>query len=75
MRDLDNREARNILKIKMDEIVNDLLEVLRGKVILLRALNFLSPRFISFIAPVKGKGSINPFFKLLDSPGKSVKML
>jgi hypothetical protein len=40
----------------------------------LKALNFFSSRSFSFIIFAKGKGSINPFFRLLNSPGKSVEM-
>jgi hypothetical protein len=46
-----------------------------GKVVLLEVLNSFSPRFIFFIVPVKREGSIDPFFGLLDSPDKNVKML
>jgi hypothetical protein len=35
--------------------------------LILKALNFFSPRFFSFTVFIKGKGFINPFFRLLDS--------
>jgi hypothetical protein len=38
------------------------------------ALNSFSSRSVSFIVPVEGKRSINSFFKLLDSSGKSIEM-
>jgi hypothetical protein len=71
---LGDREARNIFKIKIDEIVSDLPEILREKVVLLKVLNSFSFRSISFIAPVKGEGFINLFFRFLDSSGKSAEM-
>jgi len=64
MRELEDREDQNIFNLEMDEMVNDLPEVLQKEVILLRALNSLSPRSFSFI---------NPAF--LGSLGRSVKVL
>jgi hypothetical protein len=46
-----------------------------GQLPILKTLNSFSPRSSSFTILVKGKGSINPFLKLLDSPGKSAEML
>jgi hypothetical protein len=74
MRDLDNREARNIFKIKIDEIISDLPEVLRGEVILLKALNSFSSRFSSFTVLAEGEGFINPFFRLLDFSDRSAEV-
>jgi hypothetical protein len=74
IRDLGDREARNIFKIKMDEMVSDLPEILQERVILSEALNSLSPLSASFTAPVKGEGSTDPFFGLLDFFSKSVKV-
>jgi hypothetical protein len=58
-------------------MANGIGEVTNGAVegvILLRALNFFSPRSFSFIAFVKGEGFINPFFRLLDFPNRNIKM-
>jgi hypothetical protein len=38
------------------------------------ALNSFSPRSSSFTVPVMRERFINPFFRLLDSPNKSVEM-
>jgi hypothetical protein len=43
-------------------------------VILLKILNSLSLRFSSFIDPTIRKGLINPFFRLLNFPGKSAEI-
>jgi hypothetical protein len=65
LRDLDNRENRNILKLEINKIITDnLSKTLQEKVISSKALNFFSPRFFFFLNPT-----------LLDSPGKNVKML
>jgi hypothetical protein len=71
MRDLNNRKARNILELKMDKIIVD---AVKG-VILLRVLNFPSPRLSFFINLAVGKGFTNLFFRLLDSFSKNAKML
>jgi hypothetical protein len=70
MRNLDNRKARNILELEMDEIIINAVK----RVILLKALNSFSPRFFSFINLIVGEGFINPFFRFLDSSGKSAEM-
>jgi hypothetical protein len=70
MRDLNNRKTRNILKLKVDEMIADAVK----RIILLKALNFFSPRFFSFTNLVIGKRSTNPFFRLLNSPDRSVEM-
>ena len=76
MRELSERKNQNILKLKLDKIVE--LESFPvkniGKVILSKALNSFSPRSISFITLVKGERFTNPFFRLLDFSNKSVKM-
>jgi hypothetical protein len=64
MRELENRENQNILNLKINKIISDLPEISQKKIILLKALNFSSPRFSSFFNPA-----------LLNSPNKSVKML
>jgi hypothetical protein len=46
-----------------------------GQFFILKVLNFFSPRSFFFIIPAKREGSINPFFKLLDSFSKNIKML
>jgi hypothetical protein len=71
IRDLDNRKARNILKLKIDEIVVDAVK----RIILLRALNFPSSRSFFFINLVIGEGFTDPFFRLLDSFDKNIKVL
>jgi hypothetical protein len=70
MRNLDNRKARNILELEVDEIVADAAE----GVISLRALNFFSPRPSSFINLIVGEGFTNLFFGLLNSSGKSAEV-
>jgi hypothetical protein len=42
--------------------------------LVLRVLNFLSPRFFSFTVPVGGERFINLFFRFLDFSGKNVKV-
>jgi hypothetical protein len=44
LRDLGDREIKNILNLEMDELAADTAE----GVILLKVLNFFSPRFFSF---------------------------
>jgi hypothetical protein len=70
MRDLNNRETRNILELKIDKIVAD---AAKG-IILLRALNSLSPRFFSFTNLAVGKRFIDFFLKLLNSLSKNAEM-
>jgi hypothetical protein len=74
---LGKRKDQNILKLEIDEIMNESgpgeipdlsLNFLPG------ALNFFSSRSASFTAPIKGKGITNSFLKLLDSPGKNAEM-
>jgi hypothetical protein len=38
------------------------------------ALNFPSPRSVFFTVPVEREESTDPFFRLLDSPGKSAEI-
>jgi hypothetical protein len=45
-----------------------------GQLPVLKILNSFSPRSFFFTIPVGGEKSTDPFFKLLDFPGKSVKM-
>jgi hypothetical protein len=70
IKNLGNRKTRNILELKIDKIVADAAE----KVILLGALNSLSPRSSSFTNLVIGKKSTNPFLRFLDSFGKNVEI-
>jgi hypothetical protein len=62
---------KNILDLKMDKLAAGIIERVS---ILLETLNFFSSRSASFTAPVREEGSINPFFKLLDSPDKNAKV-
>jgi tRNA(Ile)-lysidine synthase TilS/MesJ len=65
LRDLGNREDRNILELKINKIIiSDLPEISQDRVILLETLNSPSPRFSSFLNPA-----------LLDSPNRNVKVL
>jgi hypothetical protein len=50
------------------EIPNLFLDFFTG------ALNSLLFRFFSFIIFIKGEGSTKPFFRLLNSPSKNVKV-
>jgi hypothetical protein len=61
LRDLEDREIKNILNLEMDKLAAD---ITKGVDILLEILNSFSPRFFSFINPT-----------LLGFPDKSVKML
>jgi hypothetical protein len=70
MRDLNNRKARNILKLEMDKMAAD---TVKG-VILLKALNFFSPRSSSFTNLVIGERSTDPFFKFLDFSDRNAEM-
>jgi hypothetical protein len=74
---LGRREDQNILELEIDEImdesgpgeISDLpLNFLPG------ILNFLSPRSAPFTVPAVGKGSDNPFFRLLDFSDKNAKV-
>jgi hypothetical protein len=51
-----------------EEISNFFSDFLSG------ALNSLSSRFAFFIAPVEKKGFTDPFFRLLDSPGRNAEV-
>jgi hypothetical protein len=51
-----------------EKIFNLLLNFLPG------TLNSLSSRSASFTIPIKGKGFINPFFRLLDFLNKNTKV-
>ena len=67
LRDLSSRKDRNILELKINEILSD------RQLFTLRALNFPSPRSSSFTVPV-GERFTDPFFKLLDSFDRNVEM-
>jgi hypothetical protein len=45
-----------------------------GQLPALKVLNFLSPRPFSFTISVGREEFINPFLRLLNSPGKNIKM-
>jgi tRNA(Ile)-lysidine synthase TilS/MesJ len=52
LRDLGNRKDRNILELKIDEMmISNLPKILQKGIILLKALNSLSPRSFSFFNP------------------------
>jgi hypothetical protein len=55
--------------------INGFVTVVTKGIILLGALNSPSPRSSFFIDPVIGERLTNPFFRLLDSPGKSAEVL
>jgi hypothetical protein len=76
MRDLSNREARNILELKVDEMIVESVKILEKdrQFLALKALNSLSPRSFSFTVSIGREGSTNPFFKLLNSPDKNVEI-
>jgi hypothetical protein len=77
VRELNKRENQNILKLKLNKMVELESFTVKNmrKVVLLKALNFPSPRSTSFITPVKREGSTNPFLKLLNSPSRNVEIL
>jgi hypothetical protein len=68
LRDLGNRENRNILELEIDKMLSD------RQLSVPKVLNSLSPRPSSFTVPVGREGSTDPFFRLLDSPGKSAEV-
>jgi hypothetical protein len=74
LRDLSNRKDRNIFKLEIDKIMADNTVEKNGQLFILKALNFLSSRLFSFTVSVGGEESTDPFFKLLDFPGKNVKV-
>ena len=76
LRDLGNRENRNILELKINKMIIKSVKVLEKdkQLFILKALNFFSPRPSSFTVLVEGKGFINPFFRLLDSSNKNAEM-
>jgi hypothetical protein len=67
LRDLSSREDRNILELEINKILSN------KQLPVLEILNSLSFRSFSFTVPV-GKGSIDPFFRLLNSPNRSAEM-
>jgi hypothetical protein len=70
MRNLNNRKTRNILEFEIDKRIADTVK----KIILLEILNFLSSQFSSFTNLIVRERFINPFFKLLNSPGKNAEV-
>jgi hypothetical protein len=68
LRDLSNRENRNIFKFEIDKILSD------RRLPALRILNSFSPRPFSFTVLVGKEGFINPFLRLLDFPGKNTEI-
>jgi hypothetical protein len=81
LRELNRRKKQNIFKLEIDEIMADnvikvdrFITVAIKGIILLKALNSLSPRSSSFIDPAVKEGSINPFLKLLDFPDRSAEV-
>jgi hypothetical protein len=67
LRDLSNREDRNILELEIDKILSD------EQLPILKTLNSLSSRPFSFTVPV-GERFINPFFRFLDSPDRNAEV-
>jgi hypothetical protein len=67
LRDLGNRENRNILEFKINKILSN------RQFLVLRALNFFSPRSFFFIVPI-GERFTDPFFRLLDFFNKNAEM-
>jgi hypothetical protein len=67
LRDLGSRENRNILELEINKILSD------RQLSALKALNFPSPRPFSFTVPVREEFT-DPFFRLLDSPGKNAEI-
>jgi hypothetical protein len=76
VRELNERENQNILKFKLDKMIELKFFPVRNirKIVLSGALNSFSSRSVSFIFLVKRKGFINPFFKLLDFSDRNAKM-
>jgi hypothetical protein len=77
VRELSERKDQNILKFKLDKIVELESFPVRniGEIVLSEVLNFFSSRSVSFTIPVKREGSTNSFLRFLDSLNKSVKVL
>jgi hypothetical protein len=76
LRDLDSRENRNILKLEIDKIMTEGIKILKRdrQFLTLKALNSPSPRPSSFTVSVEKERFTDPFFRLLDSPGKNAEM-
>jgi hypothetical protein len=76
VRELSEREDQNILKLKLDEMIE--LESFpvedMGEIVLSRVLNFFSSRSAFFIIFIKREGLTDPFLRLLDFFDKSVKV-
>jgi hypothetical protein len=70
MRNLNNRKTRNILELKINEIIADTVK----RIILLETLNSPSPRSSSFTNLAIKKRFTNPFFKLLNSLNRNAEI-
>jgi len=70
------RENQNILELEIDEMITESVNILErnGQLSIPKALNSFSPRFSFFTVFAKREGFIDPFFRFLDSPGKSAEM-
>jgi hypothetical protein len=77
IKEFSRREDQNILKLEINEMITENVKILeRNKqLFILKVLNSFSPRSSFFTISVKRKGFTNPFFRLLDSPNKNVKIL
>jgi hypothetical protein len=73
LRDLGSRKDRNIFKLEIDEIMTDNIIKKNRQFPILKILNSFSPRPSFFTVPI-GKRFTNPFFGLLNSFNKSVKV-
>jgi hypothetical protein len=64
------------LELEIDKMITEGVKILEKdrQFLILKALNFFSPRPFSFIIPVGKEGFTNPFLGLLNSPGKSAEM-
>jgi hypothetical protein len=74
LRELDRREKQNILKLKINEIMANRAVKENRQLLTLKVLNSPSPRSFSFTVPVIGKGSTNPFLRLLNSLNKNAEI-
>jgi hypothetical protein len=72
--DLNSRENRNIFKLEIDKIMADDTVKGNGQFSILKTLNSPSSRPFSFTVLIGGERFTDLFLRLLDSPGKSVKV-
>jgi len=76
IKEFGRRENQNILKLEIDEMITENVNILErnGQLSALKALNSFLFRFFSFTILAKKKGFTNSFFGLLNSSNKNIEM-